>query len=1150
MMNIRRTFLSSLVMLALASNAQANTINIDNPSNDAQMSSNGLGLGHENHPDGIPGNGQGNGFGHEKHDPASATKVPYFSDWPATRSAVPQDPAIEAMVANIVAQMTLEEKVGQMVQPDLREVTPEEAAEYKLGSLLNGGGGWPNNDKYATAEDWAKESDKYWTALKEVYADRGFDIPFMWATDAVHGHNNVFRATVFPHNIGLGAANNPDLIYEIGQATAQEIVATGLDWTFAPTVASPRDYRWGRVYEGYSEDPEIIFQYAKRMVEGLQGGAEGLKGQDHVISNVKHWVGDGGTLGGVDHGQNRYTEEYLMNIHATGYFGGLEAGAQVVMSSFNSWWNPNNYDPMVETRYLDQDTGGDYMQNQKIHGSKYLINDVLKEKMGFDGIVVTDWNGQGEINGCSASDCAQAVIAGNDVFMVTSRNDWQAFYHNVIAQVQSGEISMDRIDDAVTRILRVKARADLWNKPAPSLRKNAGDEELLGSAEHRALAREAVSQSLVLLKNNEQTLPLSSDQPYLLAGSAMDSIQKQTGGWSLTWQGDGNTIEKDFPGAETMLTALKDQVGEANVYTNMADAPEGTTAIVVIGEDPYAEMFGDISKAQTLEFSKLKGSYASDLAKIKELKEAGFNVVTVFYSGRPLYVNEELNSSDAFVAGWLPGTEAGGITDVLFGVDGRDFTGRLSYSWPKMKCSTTINRHAPNIDGYQTPIDGITGELIEQDIEGENQPLFPYGYGLSYDSQSEELASEGDLNAIPLDPRDYGCGMSEPDNGVAEFPLEIFGKDAKGEFIARMSGGANGWQDVEIGRGETTIGSVTTNGIDYQGMQQSALHVEFAGNVGEFDGNSAAQIFMQTADGKGADYNRYVNAESTLEFDIEMLSEAPESLVLSAHCEYPCMGEVKINKVLPAVDTGWTTIKVPVECLVENGMAYQMMNTPFLLFSTDAVEFNVGAVRMVPQPDGMPEDAVSCQSMRDEVAPPLMDASYDLFADFNATLDIGEQYTTEGWGPIPEGDTHLTASVDNGVVTANFAETSPENYKGFVKVKFDQQNLSEFEAAGVMQFDIFVNSLGSQKPENEQTGLVLKFANTDAETGDYFVPELSGENITTGQWTTITIPVADIVEHSGNGYFAQTFNQLNIFPAWANTQAGVSFEIKNIGFSQ
>jgi len=268
----------------------------------------------------------------------------YYSDWPAIASKVTVDPDIESRVSSILAQMTLEEKVGQMIQPNLDDVTPEEAKQYKLGSLLNGGGSWPNKDKHASAGDWAAAADSYWTALDEAYADRGFKVPFMWATDAVHGHNNVFGATVFPHNIGLGAANDPEMILRIGQATAKEVVATGLDWTFAPTVAAPRDYRWGRVYEGYSEDPEIIYSYAGKMVEGLQGGSAGLKTDTQVISNVKHWVGDGGTLKGVDRGETHYSEEYLMNIHAAGYFSGLKAGAQVVMSSLNSWHDDANYD--------------------------------------------------------------------------------------------------------------------------------------------------------------------------------------------------------------------------------------------------------------------------------------------------------------------------------------------------------------------------------------------------------------------------------------------------------------------------------------------------------------------------------------------------------------------------------------------------------------------------------------------------------------------------------------------------------------------------------------------------------------------------------------------------------------------------------------
>jgi len=618
----------------------------------------------------------------QPQDDSSSGNLAYYSDWPVIDSAVPEDPEIETAVSDILAQMTLEEKVGQMIQPDLREVTPEEAAEYKLGSLLNGGGSWPDNNKQATAADWAALADRYWEALDSAYADRGFRIPFIWATDAVHGHNNVFAATVFPHNIGLGAANDPDLIFRIGEATAREVVTTGLDWTFAPTVAAPRDLRWGRVYEGYSEDPEIIFNYAGRMVDGLQGGPEGLKTDTHVLSNVKHWVGDGGTSRGVDRGENRYSEGYLINLHAMGYFSGLDAGAQVVMSSFNSWPDELNYDPTGSGEY-----------NGKVHGSQYLINDVLKGRMGFDGLVITDWNGHTEVNGCTAADCPQAVLAGNDIFMVTSRADWIPFYENVVRHVNEGTIPMARIDDAVTRILRVKMRANLWEKSKPSERSLAGQQANLGTDEHKTLAREAVRKSLVLLKNNDQVLPLSSSGRVYLAGSALDNLEKQTGGWTLTWQGTENTTE-DFPGATTIKGAIVDYIGAENVVENLADADEDTVAVVAIGEDAYAEFVGDIKDHQTLGFARLKTSYAADLDTIRSLKEEGMTVVTVFFSGRPLYVNEEINNSDAFVAAWLPGTEAGGIVDVLYGIDGADFSGRLSYSWPNTQCDTTVNRVA------------------------------------------------------------------------------------------------------------------------------------------------------------------------------------------------------------------------------------------------------------------------------------------------------------------------------------------------------------------------------------------------------------------------------------------------------------------------
>jgi beta-glucosidase len=851
--------------------------------------------------------------------------LPYFNTWPSIQSAVKKDPATEVAISNILSQMTLAEKVGQMIQPDLREVTPEEAEQYKLGSILNGGGAWPNGDKYASPLDWAKESDKYYEALERAYEGRGFRIPFAWATDAVHGHNNVFTATLFPHNIGLGAANNPDLIERIGAATALEISTTGLDWTFAPTVAVPRDYRWGRVYEGYSEDPQITYQYAKHMVKGLQGDLSKGLATGKVISTVKHWVGDGGTTLGVDRGENHYSEENLINIHAPGYFSALAAGAQVVMTSFNSWHNDNNYDVIGNGGY-----------NYKLHGSKYIVNDVLKEKMGFDGIVVTDWNGHSEISGCTSGNCPQAVLAGNDIFMVTARKDWQQFYDNVITQVEAGIIPMSRIDDAITRILRVKMRAGLWDAPKPSERPLAGDNTLLGADKHRAIAREAVRESLVLLKNANNILPLAKDQNYLVVGSGANNIQKQTGGWSLTWQGDENEIDRDFPGATTLLSAFRKHVGSENVFTEISSAPLDAIAIVVMGEDPYAEMMGDIKRSKTLEYSSLKRTYAADLQLLKDLKQRGFKTVSVFYSGRPLYVNEEIQLSDAFIAAWLPGTEGGGITDVLFAEAGLDFKGRLSFSWPATKCGNAVNRLADHIPNY-TIADN------EQDPNGDHAPLFPYGYGLSYDSAvSSDLGI--DANNIELDTRDYECGLTK-ETALADEVLELYGATADADFEMLISGMGTDWQPVKVSKGtRSDIGALTTTPIDYK-HQQDAIEVKF-------DGTSPAQLYVGVLEGDTFDARTYLNANSSLEFDIDLKSAKPNQLTLAMHCEWPCLGEISLVELLPEPsspeDTNWTTVKVPLSLFSEKGMEFDHVSAPFLIYSEQAVTFNLGNVRFVP----------------------------------------------------------------------------------------------------------------------------------------------------------------------------------------------------------
>ena len=858
--------------------------------------------------------------------PASSdqqTTLTYYPDWPDITKNVQKNPQQEGRIAEILGKMTLREKIGQMIQPDLREITPQEVEEYKIGSILNGGGSWPANNKYSSATDWAQEAEKFYQAAERAYAGRGFRIPFAWATDAVHGHNNVFKATLYPHNIGLGAANNPDLIEEIGAATALEIAATGLDWTFAPAVSVPRDYRWGRVYEGYSEDPQITYAYAKRMVRGLQGDLNQGLASDKVISTVKHWVGDGGTLKGVDRGENHFSEEHLINIHAPGYFSAIEAGAQVVMTSFNSWHDPKNYDLLEAGGY-----------NYKLHGSKYIITDVLKEKMGFDGVVITDWNGHSEISGCTSGSCPQAVLAGNDVFMVTARKDWKPFFTNVVAQVEAGIIPMSRIDDAVTRILRVKMRAELWDKPSPAARRHAGAENLLGHESHRALARRAVRESLVLLKNDQGTLPLSSQDKFVVLGSGANDIQKQTGGWSLSWQGDENLIYRDFPGAATLLQAVQSVVGTGNVYTDLEKAPRDAIALVVIGEDPYAEMMGDIKGSRTLEYAKIKRSYAKDLELLRTLKSSNRKVVTVMFSGRPLYVNEEIQLSDAFVAAWLPGTEAGGITDVLFEEFSYDFSGRLSFSWPATKCGTSINAVPSHIPNFEHP-------EHEQNPNGEHAPLFPFGYGLSYNREKSTVMGINTSN-IKLDVNEGACGISAAK--TATQLLELFGATADADFEMVMSGAGNNWNAVKVSKGtKTSVPGVTTIPIDYK-HQQDALLVEFDG--------TPAQIYVRMLEDHTMDARGYIRSGGHLLFDIDLISETPAELKLAMHCTWPCVGEISLPKYLPAPNPSpeptWTTIKIPLSKLDSAGADFLNLSSPFLIYSDNPVRFRLGYIRFEP----------------------------------------------------------------------------------------------------------------------------------------------------------------------------------------------------------
>ena len=398
---------------------------------------------------------------------ANAATVATIKDWPHIKSAIAKDPAMEAKIAKMVSNMTLAQKIGQMTQPEIKFITPDDVRKYYLGSVLNGGGSWPKMNKYASAADWVSLADQYYAA--SMSTDMVDKVPVIWGIDAIHGNSNVVGATLFPHNIGLGAARNPKLIGQMAQQVGKAVRATGIAWVFAPTLAVGRDARWGRSYESFSEDGRLVKEYGAVYVKALQGQ---FKDDKNVVATAKHFIGDGGTDHGVDRGVNKATLNEILNQHAQGYYGAFAAGAQTVMASYNSW-----HDVAANVNY------------GKMHGSKALLNDALKDKMGFDGFVVSDWDGIAEVPGCSNDSCPQAINAGIDMVMVP--DNWKSFIANTIAQVERGEIPMARIDDAVSRILRVKLRAGLFGKK-PSDNQYAGKQDALQA---RNIARRAVRES-------------------------------------------------------------------------------------------------------------------------------------------------------------------------------------------------------------------------------------------------------------------------------------------------------------------------------------------------------------------------------------------------------------------------------------------------------------------------------------------------------------------------------------------------------------------------------------------------------------------------------------------------------------------------------
>ncbi|MFI1854336.1 glycoside hydrolase family 3 N-terminal domain-containing protein [Streptomyces sp. NPDC020480] len=587
---------------------------------------------------------------------------------------------VRQRVKDLLSRMSPAEKAGQMTQAERGALTsPGDIAAYGLGSLLSGGGSVPTPD---TPEAWARMVDAF---QLRAQATR-FQIPLVYGVDAVHGHNNLVGATIMPHNIGLGAARDPRLAERTGAVTASEVRATGVPWDFAPCLCVSRDERWGRAYESFGEDPALVIAM-EPVIRGLQGAPSGkdLDRRDKVLTTAKHFVGDGGTEFGssttdgytIDQGVTKVTREELEKIHLAPYREAVRRGVGTVMPSYSSL-----------------DILGDGRPPLKMHADGAMINGVLKGRMGFDGFVVSDWKAIDQIPGDYPSDVRTSVNAGVDMVMVPTA--YADFHSTLVDEVEAGRISRARIDDAVSRILTAKFRLGLFEKPYA----DTSNLDRIGSAGHRAVAREAAAKSQVLLKNGGGVLPLTPSQKVYVAGSNADDLGNQTGGWTITWQGSSGRHTEGTTILEGMRKAAADS---AVTYSRDASAPTDghDVGVVVVGETPYAEGVGDVGNGHDLRLSE------ADRAAVDRVCGA-MKCAVLIVSGRPQLIGDRLGDIDALVASWLPGTEGDGVADVLYGK--RPFTGQLPLTWPKSEAQLPIN----------------VGDAAYD-------PQYPYGWGLTTD---------------------------------------------------------------------------------------------------------------------------------------------------------------------------------------------------------------------------------------------------------------------------------------------------------------------------------------------------------------------------------------------------------------------------------
>ena len=750
-----------------------------------------------------------------------------------------------AFVNNLITKMSIEEKVGQVIQADLDFIKPSDLRDYPIGSVLNGGNTSPRGKLRASPSEWKSLAQEFYEESKRT----GASIPVLWGTDAVHGHSNVFGATIFPHNIGIGAAANPQLVKEIGAAVAEEVLATGLFWTFAPTVTIPQNFRWGRTYEGYSEDPVLVSKLGSAFIEGLQGTEKEFLNDAKILGTAKHFLGDGGTYLGIDQGDTRANEENMRVIHGEPYFASLNSCVRVVMASFNSW------------------------NGSKVHGNKYLLTEVLKEKMNFTGFVVGDWNGHQQVPGCNAGSCPESFNAGVDMFMVPE--NWKALYKNTVKQVKDGEISKERLDDAVKRILTVKQQLGMFEGRVPNQTKYSE----VGLQKNREIARRAVRESLVLIKNNNATLPIKDQQKILVIGDSADSLKIQTGGWTLDWQGANNT-NSDFPGSVTFLQALKEyenlEITHKNSLSNLDLNNNYDLVIVAYGEEPYAEGIGD---RKNLFYRDSK-----TLNTLKRLKRNGNKVVSIFFTGRPLWTNEFINLSDAFVVAWLPGTESRGMTDVLVanedGSVNYDFQGKLPFSWPSDPNQSTIAFYDPASDAE-----------------------FDYGYGLTYKSP-KALASLDES----FEKSDEFGDLIEIFSGKFNNPFEGFIQENNSPQIKLSSTNNTTQNDI-----------VQIDFIDVD-KQDDTLRVIF-----NADGNLNSFHILTTEVVGLEDFQ-----SGFLNFNARVV-ESSGAVFLAATCGFGCMGSIDVTSLL-VKSQSFDGYSVPLKCLTDKGLDLSKTISPMILF--------------------------------------------------------------------------------------------------------------------------------------------------------------------------------------------------------------------------